>query len=631
MGGLKPPLAVEMVGRRPPYMRGLNMQRKRGLRLVALVAVLGLASGVVVAAERGAATHAPRDVITFLGIDDLDACLERMEGSRLQRFLSDEELAERLVTFDLIMKALEKTKERVAESLGVPASQLKNPFGGACGVLMTDAGLMEEEALPDVVAFLGVKDRALMREYYDKAIKRMEEAADEKDVESFRGSELHIFTTQPKETGDEEEDFWDEEDLQDPAAFMDEVLDDVFSAESMPPTLVLCLTDDQLLVGLTVDGVKRVMRQEAGESLAENPDYRRIDELFPRAQDVRLFVNVPRLIELALETAAREGEADEVRQAQEVLGLDSFGPLIGHMSFNVDEQCDQLAEAQIMLRGRRSGLAELLSLPNERLEPPATVSADSIGFAALHFEPVALYDGVMRMLRQVDPDSADEVRRELEALELEPGKTINLRDELLAKLRGPLMFMQSFKRPYDADSGELLVTMGHRDRAALQQVMALFPFFMERDLRGAVVYDQPFIPGVCLAMTQDQLLIGITAAVERAATGERGRGLAGEAAYRRAARAVADEGWFIGYSDERKKLEAVMGLMENREAIEQAQFGNMQAGLAMALIMEYVALGEDVQPADLRPLREYLGQQIVVFRTVPDGIQVQLAEVVSEE
>ena len=482
-----------------------------------------------------------------------------------------------------------------------------------------------------------------MRGYFDKANARLREMTTRQETIRVGDHTIETYVTEARRetqpSADAPADYdpneFDDQ-PQDTALFeqtVDAIAGGLFSAETLPPRLSLCLTGTQLIVSDSTDQVKAVLaRMAAGEAsatLPANDDYRKLTARFDPLGNVRFMINLPRLFEAMVRI-----DGDKARDALEVLGTGSLRGLIGHISYR-EPQLEGRFELLQLLEGERQGLAKIFSLQNAALSPPPVISAESMIYVSVNVDVEMLIDEVTGMIRRADPGAAASFVESIEAFALPDGETLNLRQELLRHLHGPLTFSMGFARPYAPDSARILVTIGQRDKAAIlklfEKLQPLLPgIVVERDVPGNRIYDI-LAGGFSVVPVDGRLLFGTTPTVDAALAalveGNAGTQLANDTQFQHAASFVNGDAWAVTYLDSRRMFEVSFELARYRAALE----GNASLDFGQAIAMQFVqALTEGLDPAKLdkaRRILDYQAPTLITARTVPEGILITQVQV----
>jgi hypothetical protein len=565
------------------------------------------------------AEWAPPEALVFVGITDVGEFWRGLEKTAMFQLLRDPAVREASGQWAIIGKFVDGFRERLSKLLQTDASNLRSPFGGPLGAYLK-AGPEGFSAPPEGALIAGVSDRELMKDYYGKILERFRSAASRHETLSFAAQDIEVFESDDSDASKEEDFEFEADDASDEALsrMVGKLLDQIFAPDSMPSKIALCLTEDRLIVSGTADSVREVLRSDRERSLRGTEDYQALGRKFGSLGTLRFLVNVPRIVELSM------AKADEEERAWlNALGLRALGSFIGHVQYG-DEQVDGRAEALLMLTGDRSGIPKILSMKNREVEPARSVSADTVFFVSINLNTLELLEEIERMLRQTDPEAADRMRASLQNMTT-PSGPLDLRKELFENLREPLTFGLSFARPLAPDSARLLMTLAHRDKAAMDRLLSTFQGLMPgmltaREQAGTQVYDFGMV-GVSLVAAADAVLIGSTTAVEASLNASVSESLASDSAFRRAARFTPREAWGTVYVDSRKMMEAALGMVKHRAALEAAPF-NPTAMVALGILKQFTGDMEESKTDAFRRLARYYAPSLLTIETTADGIRM---------
>lgn len=596
------------------------MNPHRISRLVAVAGLLAAHSSVFAqsSAQPDAAAWAPADAFFVLAVGDVNGFWE--DFKKTQEYAAFQDPAAREVGGEnsAVYQATEEFQKRLAEFLGTSPDQMKNPFAGSLSFFVGSPRGGSEDDHPMALT-IGVGDRDLMRTYYDAVIKRLKERADRHEGVSAGSNTIDVFTTTPRSEEDTEDESDEEPDFDEaaPSGLQGELIkaiEELFALKEMPEEVALCYAEDRLIVGDNAETVRSVLRRSESDSAASMDDWKSIKRHFKEPGKLRFLVNVPRMVE----QARREASEDD-RKMMAAMGFDGLRSIIGHVQLAGDG-FDSKTEVLAITEGQRTGLIKLLSPPNRRTLPDPAVPAEAILFGSVNFDPPTLVDDILRIVRQIDPATADEVHHDMENVPTPSGEMMNLRKDLIDHLRGPGAFTLSFTQPYGVDSGRALLTVHHANMAAVQKAVGIVPLVTQRDYQGSMVYDGP--GNVSIGVANDRVLTGTTAAVERSLQSASGEKLSDSPLFTSLARHAPAESWFTFFADDRRLFQAAVGLVEHRQALQMNMFANFTAAIAYGVVEFYAS---DVDPSKvdaLRKLEKYHGGTLITVDTAPDGLRI---------
>lgn len=584
------------------------------------------------------AAWVPADALFYVGIVDIEQTIKEFQATNAYKVMKETKANAAGPSLGAVLsKATERVQEKLAKLLDTTPAQLKNPFRGRLAVfaVLPPGKTAFEDVGPALVA--GVGDADTMRQYYDKIVKNLRDAAGSYESVSVGSHSIDVFTKKEgggdnaNENATEEQD----EDL-DPfsmgeaelGAFLDKELDKALTPENMPKSLATCLTSDRLIVAMNADQVRSVLRADGDNTLAGTEEHGKLLRSFESPGGIRMLVNIARLVEMV----RRDPEtSDDDRKAMDALGVDAFQALVAHSAFGGAPDVESRFEALTLIKGERTGLAKILSMPNAPVAPAPIVSGDTAMLFSMNLNAGELYQEIERIVRQIDPDTADQMRQSIEAVPNpnQEGQTINLRKELIENLREPIRFVLGFAQPYGVDSPRVLMTMGHRDQAAISKLLSLGgAMFSPRDVRGTQVYDFPF-GGVSLATTSDTIVMGNGKAVESGLAGGDSGGLSADAEFQRTARHLPREASMVVYFDYRRFMDAALALLPHRSELEAAMMTNV--GAAMAGGMVAAMFPNENAAEEIKNSARYAAPSMLVVETTSDGIKLSSVQLKPKE
>ncbi len=588
-----------------------------------LLAVSAAAQTDAPARDVDPAEWVPAEALFFVGITDVERVWEDFKKTASYALLSDKSLSEKAPQMGLFVQAQEELQERLAQALDVTKEQLRNPLRGPLALYALEDPAKPGELEPGLIAT--VRDAATMRRYYDAVVRKLKDAAQYESV-SVGSDTIDVFTSQRGSPKDR----WPAEDFDPdfgagesplellaggPEKAVEQALDELFSADTLPPKLALCLTPERLIVAGSVDRVKAALKREKpGRSLADTDDYKALLRHLKPVGPVRLVCNVPRVIEMG-KAAAQDNP--ELGTMLKVIGAESLRSLVGHMRFGAAAY-DSKFELLLLMKSDRVGLARILSMENRPTAPPASIGADTVMFFGVNLQPMKLYEDIERMVRQTDAQAADQMRQAMEAAPMIfGGQPINLLTDFLDHLRGPLTVSLGFARPLNADAVRFVLSLGHKDQPAMTKFFSSFVGMLQpRDLRGTQVFDMPMMQ-MSLAATSDRLVLGNTPAVESALEGRASEPLAEADAWKKVARLVPEQSWLTIYVDSRRMTEAAIELAKAGDSTG----GGFVGGFASGFMAGMAADSEASDPDVLRKMLPYQAVNVMTISTTPEGVQ----------
>lgn len=615
-------------------MNRLNLHTLRTFRMkrVAVSLICPLTLWLVAAAPADPidpASLVPADALGFVGVVDVDDLWEKTQKSAAYRMMHDP-AGKSLKEFSLMNKFVEHGKKALAKVLDTSPDKLVSPFGGPLVVYLQAEQSDKTDEDVSLVLIAGVDDYDQMRSYFSTAIDKLRDATDDYEKDSFAGQTIHAFVNESGDADaqDADDDSGEDEPNSNPLDMNEQAMDQAFeslfgewfSGETLPPHVALCLTDDRLYVAEKPEQIKDALRRARGgqRAMADFDDYKLLHARFEQLGDIRFLVNAAKLVELV----SRENA--EAAKAMAALGLKGFGSLVGHIRYGSPDTYESMGQVLLLIPGKRVGLAKILSMENAPITPPETVGAENAIYFSLNVNVAGVVDEVQRMIRQSDPDAADQMTQALGDVETPDGK-LNIRTDVIDNLRPPLRYLIAFAKPYGPENVRLLFSIGHRDKTAMGRLLSMMaklsPMPMtDREVRGHTLWDMP-VGGFSLGVGNHSILAGSTGAVEGALSGDAAaEPLAGTKAFHDVSRFVPEKAWGVMFVDARRMFEAAITLAKQRDQIQANAMGNPSAmvGLAMAEAMTATMDKEQLEKA--RDLLKYQSVGLFTLSTTPDGI-----------
>lgn len=616
----------------------ISFRRRSAAGLILLAAATQLSAATATAqSERknDPGAFAPPDALALLGVTDLDEFLDGYRKSAGYKLLQDPAFKDAPGQFNVAHRFIEEFSKRLAKALDTDSEKLKNPFGGTIALMALPPG--GEAKNPSLVLVAGVKDKVLMREYYTKAVANFKKIADKHESVDFAGGAIDHFTTREKpadEKDAESEVEFDPDSLEmsseeDVAQVMDKIFGEFFSTDSLPESLATYLTDERFVVALSPDDVKGVFRREkSGETLRDHEDYKSIGRHFESPGPFRLFINLPKVFELA-----NAENPDGFKEMMNIFGGKCMRSIIGHAGYS-SGRYDTRVEAMLLTSGERTGLMKILSPKNRPVAAPDGISADTAMFMTAAINPAEVLEEIERMVRADDPEAADQMRESLDSMTLGEGEKISPRKDIIENLREPLTFSFGFVKPYSPESPRFTLSIGHRSKPAIERVvekLRTMVGLLDRDVRGTTVYDAPAPFKLSIALTNDSVVFGSTNSVEEALQTGRDAGLAPDPTFKRTLDLAPKEAWLTLYVDGKRLYEGIAELAKHKMSLMQQQMtGNIGAGIAYGMA-EAFSPGETDNSAAMRRVAEYQSAGILTVTTTSDGIRVALLNGVPEK
>ncbi len=573
------------------------------------------------------ASWAPAEVLNFIGVPDSRRASDELRRTDLWALTNEPDAPPPLVPWARALgETVRAVQQRLALLLGTPVAELKNPFGGPLALWIEP--LAGPEPRLGFVFAADVADAALMRAYYDAALTRLKSTGRH---ETRVGGGAVIDVLNPLGPASEPADA-DEgpAELMRSGERVSRMLEELWPGEGRPARLALCLTPQRLIVATTPEQVRAVLEPRA-LPLSDNADYVTLREsVAGGGGGVRVFVNLPGWMGL-LRRVARRPEQREIYEWQAAVGGESVGPLLGSVEFG-GSGWDWRGVLALRVRGEARGLLRLLTCENRPTLPPDTTPADALFFVQTAFGPAELLRELERAFESSDPERVAGMRSM--EVTLATGEKVALRRDLIDHLRGPMGTWVAVTRPLAPGSARMLMSVGHHAATALTDFFAgplgEGPLAQRA---GQKLFDlqpaPPFVPGgLAIGVAPELLLAGTTPAVEAALAQTPGTRLQEVERWARAARALPEQSWLVGYVDAGGLLQLVLDLRDGGEALR----GTVPEAGSLALLGLGEALGAaQVTPELAAQLAPRLGPLAFAVETTSCGPRLTAVQLRADE
>jgi hypothetical protein len=569
------------------------------------------------------ATWAPKDALVFVGIPDVTQLVENYKKTSGYKIFEDPALRD-LNEMEIWGKMLDKFRSSLSKGVGVEPSELKNPFGGPLAFSLLAPA--RKDAPPDFTLVATIKETALMRQYYDKLVVNLKKAAEQHEAVSFAGGTIDAFrgrSGKPADDATSDKPEVSSEDIdevldEDPGTeAIEKFIEEMFSPEKLPESFAMLLSEDRLIVARDAEMVKGVARRERSESsLKDAEDYKAFPRQFEKPGHVRFLINVPKFFELL-----KAENEDSAKEVSAIFGISCWRSVIGQVRI-AEDKLESHLEAVALMSGERTGMAKILSMKNREIPPPRTISSEAMIFCTINVNPPELLDEIERITRQLDPDTADEMRQQMDSVEVAEGEKISIRKDIVENLAGPLVFSLGFASPVTPDSMRIQLAIGQRSTKSIRRVMDLIVASagaVSRELKGSTIWDWPMF-ALSLALTDDALVAGNTAAVESAVQGS--GGMAENAALRRLLPHAQKEAWGVVFFDMGRFYEAMIDLAKRDDNGTNFVIASMIEGFRSSLPKDKLD--------EARKMQKYQVPSLMTISTTSDGIRIDAVAVAPE-
>lgn len=622
--------------------------RVRAGRMVAcwsMAAVLASALPAIGAPDKGS-QWAPASAVFYVGCDNVHELFEAYKNTNDYKKMKDPKLEDvKGQIMEMAKPALSDALEEMGfgsleelEKMGLAdmMSEKVHPRGAMC--IFASAGPDQggdKGPRPDLalVADMG-DDFDKFKEMFDKFIKTRLDKGGKKETTEF--NDVSIITISNEEaakpaksekSGDEDsEDEGDGEDSHSSGANGD-----------TPPPVTYAYKDKMVLICSNADVAKetlRRMKEKQADSLASSDDYANLERVCAPVGQVRMFINLPRIFALV---EKYDKDADAFKNMQK-MGMTDWKAIVGTVRVGSPKGAEMSMQMNLPLGSSGKGLAKLLAMKNGPIAPPAHVDADTAMVMNLHVSPPQFYDDLLALMEKVDPDAAKSMRAEDEITMGEKDEKMSVRNDIIGHMDAPFNFAVGIKKPFGPGSLRFLVTLAHKNRAAIEKLMGFVPpgFFNKRELLGQQVYDiqNPMGVAVAMAVTDKVIAVGGERSIEATVRSGAGKAepLGESAAFKSIAQFAPKECWFMTYVDGARINKFLIAVQktdtsEEKKSDDDDPLSTMISGF---IPMMLAGAGPGMSPQSLEAQTKYEGRTLFTIGTKGESIDLNVVSVAGD-
>jgi len=600
------------------------MQSKLTCSLMALTFSLVAASLApsVARAEDPVAEWAPEDALLFLGVPSYKSLADNFKKTQQYRSLDDPALSKQLQPFK---KLMENARNYIARQIGLenPSELDIEPQGGIAAFVQFDPAASEDgdETRLCLIAETGEQvDR--VRALAAKVVQHCMQKGGQRSTDEVGGVEITTIQFKPADGQDEDE--------ADESSGLESLLEGVelddmqmmlvsgfLSEVEAPERFAFAFAGSRLVVGSDAAVVKDTiirLRRGADGSMAGLRDLRAFARRDSGKPDALAVVNLPVLIKKLAE------EDDDSKKMVAALSADALGPIL------LTVQLVPSSEVEMRLRGfmrvdeRPHGLGRILMMQNMDTAPPPGVSADTAVYVSVNLNPTLILDEVFAITEQIDSDAAEQMRGSM-SIPQEDGTALDIKNDVIGKLAGPLTFAINLAAPFDAEHINMILRLGHKSRDAMSKLAAMLPagMFEPAEMLGHSIYTTPMLAGLAMGFTERSLIPFAThKALESyiRSEGESGRGLAQTPGFQRCVRHVPAQSCMMVYMNGPLMADAQIALAEAEPELPEE--GEVSLSHYIRWGISQGMAGQDIDL--LKAARKYQGSFILTLSAESDGL-----------
>lgn len=621
---------------RPALIEGRHflLQRKLIMKIWshALLAVFCTLAGMGARPAQAAspASWAPRDAILLIEVPNCPHLVEQYKKTMVHAAMGDEQIKG---MYQPIFDALEEGLNDYAAKLGLTSIKdlQVEPTGGLALIVTADPP-SSAGAEPDfhlAVAGEWGESAGKLNEALARITATAVQRGGKKESAEFRGVQItSVDLIEPPAPAEGE----------DPGAAgmnpmmgmgmdMEQMITDGIKEAGLPDHLSYARHENTFVMGSDAAVVKEVLRrvQGDGESLDKNDDYLAIQRHCAPIGQLNFFLNIPRLVELARDSAPTEQD----RRKLQSTGLDGFRAMVSTLALKPKNNAEYEMRCFLPVQGEPRGLVRIFTQLgiNKPVQPDRLIPDSSLACGWMNFQLDKLLDEVQEIAKVVDPQAAEQFKANM-MVPTADGQIINLAD-VFNSFSMPARGYMAMTAPYQRENVSLVLSLAHKNRDQIGKIFNFIgQFLQKRDFMGESIHDVAIMPiGVSVALTDRALILGNTPGVEQAvrsgASTESTGTLASDRQFQRTASLAPQEAWMVFYVDSMRQFNATLALRDKMKAA-----GTEDAPPAFSMDVTDQVLDSLKQAAKEleggEQMRKYQGSTLFTITNTPKGIQMYM-------
>ncbi|MDB5351048.1 MAG: hypothetical protein JWN86_2295 [Planctomycetota bacterium] len=419
------------------------------------VALAGVLTATASSRAAGPAEKAlPDSTFAYLKIDNVAKLRQGFKASQIGQLLADPALQP--LKQDLIAK-LEEPSKKVKEALGVTIDELLTLPQGAVNIAL----LSREPGNGSTVVILASADAgendAKMSEVLAKATKAAEGTGAKVATETFKDAKLTIIR---KNDDDKEPLIWTK-------------VGSVFHVA----------TD----LGVLKDFLSNASGRK--ESLATNENYLGVEKAIGAGSQLSLFVDVTKVIELAI-ASNPNGNADQLKAQLQLTGINGFKAAGASFAFGQGDY-DQVLKLFVYSPGPAQGVLKIFSMPPIDLKPQSWVPASVNSYQSLSWDIDGAFKAITELADQFGLGGfIDQAQKGIGG----PNGDFDFKKDVFGPLGNRITAISDFKKPITEKSQRAMFAIALDDEKAFQttfnKILDLTKATpKKRDFQGTTIYD----------------------------------------------------------------------------------------------------------------------------------------------
>lgn len=324
------------------------------------------------------------------------------------------------------------------------------------------------------------------------------------------------------------------------------------------------ISGNSFLLANNMDIMTKTLRlmKGKGEPLSKSDVYRKLQTACQPMGEISMIVDIAGLAKLGLATG---GDADgQASKALDYTGLLKIKPMVGTVRMAHPGPTDMSVHIYMPVEGLNPKVLAIVdrNKPLAELADAAGLTPDVASAMVFSLRLDKVYDMAMDIADSAEPGTRAMAEGQIKDMELPNGQRLNLLDNFINKMIGPVSFQMSLKKPYDEASLQMALGLGHNDAKAVGDVIktltGMAPFFQTEEFLGTTVYnipegllpmEMPFELG--FAVTGRALALGMSESVRSTIRSEKGEAskLSESEAFKNMTKSLPRDGVLLFYSD----------------------------------------------------------------------------------
>ncbi len=579
---------------------------------------------------------APEEAFLILGVDNAKSTIASFKKTGSFALFNDPEMRQ---WFGELIEEPMSEFQGFLDSIDASAEDFSEPsgmMGMAVWLNATKEGAQGNDAMP--AHFL------VSAEFGDDAVKmhdmivRAFEAGEDEDSLTYSKEamgEAQIYTVRPTEVevDDAAGDDWDDDEWGD-----DEWANEAGGMSAGPEEFFYARHGEVLMLSTSLGDMENALSRIEGvgfDNASGTAAYSRLKPAGNSYDAYAVLINGP-LYDMADSMAGDDENqlammgVPPIMTILDAVGLSEVRGASMTVSFD-HEKGDTVGELFVSAP-RLRGLMGLLNVPDKAFKVPSFVSQDAASISMFQVDLAGLFPAIKQALNNMPPEIAQQ------------GQMLGMIEPsvqpLLAQLGPEIFITQTYRRPFDVDSQEVLVAIGTKDANAITNAfaqMAPMAGLEGRDFQGNQIWSMPEGGGGMLPIGSGGASIGfgfgymfvgpdnaVEGAMRQAANGD--SAFANDKGFQNAMKALSNNGLSFAYQNMEETLAYQAWTAKNMDKIIDKQIDQMFGDFDDEEMKQQMR--ESMMEAnpmggmpDMKNLAKYIGDSVMEYQLVDGGIK----------